>query len=84
MFGDLGKKDRLAKLYFHINVTVCFLGINCCVFLRAQIKAFKAVSDSKRGKSPSLSVGHPGPGVATCFSCDLRQVTRQDQKCPKV
>jgi len=48
------------------------------------MKTFKAVSFSKRGKSPRLSVGNPGPGVATSFPCHLRQVTQPDQKCPKV
>lgn len=48
------------------------------------MKAFKAVSFSKRGKSSSLSMDHPGPGVGTYFPCDLRQVTQLDQRCPEV
>lgn len=76
------KINHLVKLNFHISLTVALkrktksfmlLGINFCVllilcFLRAQIKAIKAVSFSKRGKSSSLSVKHPG--VAAYFPSD--------------
>lgn len=59
MFGDLGKMDRLAKLYFHINVTVCFLGINCCVFSESTDKGFQSSVRFQKGKEPKLERGAP-------------------------
>lgn len=73
-FNSCGKKKP--KTNQTLQKAWCFLGLFFVCFMRAQIKATKAVWFSKRRKSSSQSVKHPG--VVACFPSDLGQVRQLD------